>query len=223
MMSRPLSWLIVLLMLVMGLSPYPVYAHKKHKKKKPTTVTQPVKKPDETSTTNGKAVPPESLSAPSANEQTHLPNQTAPQVTEPEEEAIEELPPLRELLFEHLHNKLVHFPIAFGLAGALFIFLGFKWKAFEASARVMFLLGGIFAIAAYFTGQSQADAFEDSFLHEYVELHEKLGITTGLMLWISFLMSINPKLKRFLWIAAVLLVILISVTGFYGGILAHAG
>ena len=222
-MSRPSRWFIVLMLLMIGLSSHPVYAHKKHKKKKPATVTQEVKKPDEVPATEGEKASSGSLSAPSAAEPANIQPQTPAQVTEPEEETIEELPPLRELLFEHLHNKLVHFPIAFGLAGALFVFLGFKWKEFESPARVMFLLGGIFAIAAYFTGQSQAEAFEDSFLHEYVELHEKLGITTGVMLWLSFFMSINPKLRRFLWIAAALLVIVISITGFYGGILAHAG
>ena len=201
-----IAWVLAGCFLLYG---FPAMAHKRHEKKTPPPAKQA---PAKSSPSSPKAEGTRGPSQPSVVSQ--------PEPVETEEE--EGLPPLRDLLFHHLHNKIVHFPIAFGLAGALFIFLARKWKEYENPAKVMLALGGIFAVAAYFTGRSQAGDFTESALHEIVELHENLGLATGISLWLGLAMLQFQKLKAHAWAAAVVIIILVMVTGFYGGILAHA-
>ena len=134
----------------------------------------------------------------------------------------EPLPPMTDFIMEHMHNKIVHFPVAFGIAGVFFIFLASKWPQYESSAKVMWLLGGILAVAAYFTGIAQEKPFHGTNLAEILELHEKLGISTAISLWTGFAILMLPKLKRFGRLWAIIVLVLISVTAFYGGVLAHA-
>ncbi len=126
-------------------------------------------------------------------------------------------------VFEHLHNKLIHFPIGFGLAGILFLFLALKWEEFDRPAQIMLILGGIFAILSYFTGENQEEPFEKGILEPILEAHETLGILTSISLWLGVIFSFVPKIRKFLWIWGIVLLVLISLTGFYGGLLAHGG
>lgn len=141
--------------------------------------------------------------------------------TSSSDQETELLPPLRELVFQHIHNKLVHFPIAFGLAAALFIIIGLKKPGYENSTKILLFLGGLFAIAAYFSGRAQKDAFEDTPLEQVLKIHEILGISTGISLWLGFLMMNLKPTKKYAWIIALIIIGLVSAVGFYGGILAH--
>lgn len=125
-------------------------------------------------------------------------------------------------LVEHLHNKLVHFPVAFVAAGFLFSVLSFRRTEFETAVRWLAVLAGVVAVAAYFTGNTQASAFISTEKDWVITGHGTLGATTalGIGLWILFLF-LNP-LKRFAWVIATALMLLILATAFYGGILAHA-
>lgn len=205
-------YLTLFLFFVLSINGHYLQAHKNHSKKANTppknemvTISQIQSKPVSVT---------ESLGLSSGI------NQEEHNHTDEEEES---LPPLKDLLFEHLHNKIIHFPLAFGLAAVLFTFLSLKWETYEPATRVLFLLAGVTGIIAYFTGDAQAEPFEESYMREWVELHERLGITSTILLWASFFMSINPKLKRYLWVAALAVFVLLSLTGFYGGVLAHAG
>lgn len=140
----------------------------------------------------------------------------------PAPEEIKQLPPMMDLMFEHMHNKIVHFPIAFGLAGALFVFLGRKKSEYLAPAKILWLLAALCAVGAYFTGTSQEEPFEHTYLEETLELHENLGIATGISLWIGFLLTLSPRTKNLALVWAIVLIALISAVGFYGGVLAHA-
>lgn len=130
-------------------------------------------------------------------------------------------PPVTELLLAHMHNKLVHFPIALGLTGALFLWLAWKWVRFEEPARVLWLLGAVAAVAAVVAGEAQEEAFEATRLYEIVELHETLGIATAVSLWVGVLLLWVPRLKRLAWPWTFVVAALILATGFYGGMLAH--
>ena len=179
------------------ISVFPLTAHEKHNKK-PEPQTQVLQPEESPSTPEAKAAEPEIIT---------------------EEET---LPSLSELMLTHLHNKIVHFPLAFGMAGALFVLLSRRKPQFESSAKILWGLGAVAAIAAYFTGQLQEEAFENSYLEEILELHENLGIASGLSLWVGFLALMFTRWKQFLMFWAVVVLVVISITGFCGGILAHA-
>jgi len=142
----------------------------------------------------------------------------------PEEHAEEEegkMPGFKEELLSHPHNKIVHFPVAFGIAGSIFVFVSLKKPEMLTAVRILWLLAALASVGAYFSGQSQEEPFEEGALHEVVELHEKLGTATGICLGVGFLISLSRRLKRLAVFWAMVLFVLISVTGYYGGVLAH--
>lgn len=128
---------------------------------------------------------------------------------------------MREAMPEHMHNKIVHFPLALGFAGALFLLLSFKWPQYRSGARLLLLLAAVAAIAAYFTGRAQEEPFEKGEMEPFLELHKNAGISTAVMLWVGVGLSGFSQYKMLLAVYAILLIILVSVTGFFGGILAH--
>jgi uncharacterized membrane protein len=130
--------------------------------------------------------------------------------------------PLREAIFEHLHNKVVHFPLALGCAAALLILLGYRWPQYWPAAQLLLLLAAAAAVAAYFTGKAQAEDVENGPLRQYFELHESLGITSAVSLWLGWALTLAPRARPWLWLYALLLLALLSGTGFLGGILSHA-
>ena len=107
---------------------------------------------------------------------------------------------------------MVYFRVALGLAGALLILLGSKWPHYQPAARLLLILAALSAIAAYFTGQAQEEPFEGKELASILELHETMGITTAIMLWIGVALNKIPKAQRWLWIYAILLSLVIGVT-----------
>lgn len=128
---------------------------------------------------------------------------------------------MKEAMPSHLHNKIIHFPLALGLAGAILILLGYKWPHYQSAARFLLLIAAASAIAAYFTGRAQEEPFEEGEMKSFLEWHRTLGITTGVVLWIGVLLTSFSQYKKLLLFYAIGLLILISATGFLGGILAH--
>jgi uncharacterized membrane protein len=89
-------------------------------------------------------------------------------------------------LLSHPHNKIVHFPLGFGIAGSIFMIISLKKPEMLTAVRILWLLAALASIGAYFSGQSQEEPFEEGALHEVVELHEKLGTATGICLGLGF-------------------------------------
>jgi uncharacterized membrane protein len=126
-----------------------------------------------------------------------------------------------EEVFEHVHNKLIHFPIALSLLAFLFTLLNLKWKQFEYSIKYIVLISAIFSIPTVITGLNQAGNFAGDLKEWIVGIHKILGIISMSVLWIWMIfLTINP-LKRFAWIIGLIGFILITITSFYGGIVAH--
>ncbi|MFQ6040682.1 MAG: hypothetical protein ACE5PV_07490 [Candidatus Poribacteria bacterium] len=125
---------------------------------------------------------------------------------------------LKEALLEHLHNKVVHFPIALGTAAALLLLLAFRWPEIEMGARLLVLFGALSTIIVFFTGQAQEEFFEGDRL---LGIHETLGIATTLSFWIWVVFNYWKPLRRFAWAWGLVVAALVLITGFYGGLLSH--
>ena len=123
---------------------------------------------------------------------------------------------------EHLHNKIVHFPLALGIAGSLFIFLSLKKPEMLTAARILWFLAAAIAIGAYFTGHAQEEPFEHGAMVNIFHAHENSGIASGIALWVGFFILLIPRFRGLKVFWAIVILFLLSVTGYYGGLLAHS-
>ncbi|MCS7311895.1 MAG: hypothetical protein NZ742_03160 [Acidobacteria bacterium] len=214
----------VLLTLSLGVSfldgPATAWGHRGHQD---ASKTQESRKAEAPSSEAPETPPrPDGAPMPGATSLTTL----APQGSETEGLEREALRPLgvlwREQLFAHVHNKIVHFPIALGLMGAVLALLSLRWSQYASATRLLIVLAALWALASYFTGQAQEAAFKGSELEGVLEWHERLGIATTILLWLGVVVIWTPPARRWLWVWALIVLVLIPLTGFLGGILAHA-
>lgn len=125
-----------------------------------------------------------------------------------------------DMILEHTHNKIVHFTVALSLAAFLFTLLNFKWRQFDWTIKILVLISAIAGAAAYFTGSSQAVMFEGESIEWVVQLHRTYGTISALALWLWVIFLFLNPLKKYAWIIGTIIFILVSITGFYGGIIA---
>src|SRR5262249_28924010 len=85
-------------------------------------------------------------------------------------------------LFEHMHNKIVHFPIALGLAAAGLLLGRARWEASQPVATGLLTVAAAFGVAAYFTGGAQAEAFQGTPTWGLVGQHAVQGTVLALLL-----------------------------------------
>lgn len=121
----------------------------------------------------------------------------------------------------HLHNKAIHVPIGFALSAYLLSLLSYRWKEVQPAVRWLVLVAALGAVAAYVTGTNQAALLEGGSKDWVIEIHERLGITTGIMLWVWAGCCWIKPMRRWANIPGTLAVLLVTVTGFFGGVLAH--
>ncbi len=126
-----------------------------------------------------------------------------------------------DVLFEHIHNKLVHFPIALSILAFLFTILNFKWKQFEFPIKYIVLIAAIFTIPVIVTGLIQADNFIGDPKESFVYTHKWLGIVSTFIIWVWSYFLWKNSLQKFAWIFAFIILILIILTALQGGIIAH--
>lgn len=123
--------------------------------------------------------------------------------------------------FEHLHNKIIHFPIALGVLLFLFMTIGYKQEVCNRASKIIVLLGTIASVAAVITGYSQIAPFEGTPAYQLVEIHRIIGfIVLGIYLIMSWAVFTKQSNKTLL-LLSILLTIAISAAGFYGGVIAH--
>jgi len=124
-------------------------------------------------------------------------------------------------LFEHVHNKLIHFPIAFGILLFIFMTLGYKQEVCNRASKIVVVLGALASIAAIITGYLQIAPFEGTATFALVEVHRILGfIVLGIYLLLSWAIFTH-KSNKILLILSIILALAISIAGFYGGVIAH--
>ena len=157
--------------------------------------------------------PPTSVAAPAED--------TAPSV----EEARPTPPPLEidpwEALSHHLHNKVVHFPLALGVSGAVLLLLSYRWPQFGPGARALLIAAALTAWVAVPLGLAQEEDLEGGELEVWLERHEIAGKLTAVVLTLTAAAALVKRARPIHWLLALLAIALLSWTGFLGGILAH--
>jgi uncharacterized membrane protein len=127
----------------------------------------------------------------------------------------------RAALFHHPHNKIVHFPIALGSAGALLLLLSYRWPQFGAGARLLLVLAALSAWIAVRSGEAQEADLEGGELGAWLDRHEDFGKWTAWALSLTAVAALIKRARPILWLLALLVLGLVSYTGFLGGILGH--
>jgi len=126
-----------------------------------------------------------------------------------------------EQIFEHLHNKVVHFPIALGLFAFFLSLLNFKWKNFDSAILISVLVAFLFSIVAFITGKNQSEPFIGTAKEWIVELHQNIGLALIINFFIWTIFLFVDKLKKYAWLAGLIAFILILTAAFLGGVIAH--
>jgi uncharacterized membrane protein len=131
------------------------------------------------------------------------------------------MPPLMEGLLDDLHNKLIHFPIVLTLVAAVMVIVARRNPKYEPVAFWLVTFAALSVIPAYFTGKGAEEHFEGKPKEWLVELHEKVGITLGILeaIWVLSLLRVGTR--RFAWVIGVILAVMVSVAGYLGGLVAH--
>ncbi|MEP0861326.1 MAG: hypothetical protein HRF52_07785 [Ignavibacterium sp.] len=202
---------LILLSLVITLSPIFLFAHgdKKHHPTKLDTVTV---FGNDTIAVNGIPVIDSRLSSDAAEEQK---NKNHLEIEEKFKFNIS------NALFEHVHNKIIHFPISLALAAFLFSLFGIRDNRYDKTIKILLLIAGIFGIAAFLTGLNQFAAFEGEPKQWVAETHRLLGIASAVSIWLWYFILFIKPLYKLKWVIIIITVLLITATGFYGGVLAH--
>ena len=124
-------------------------------------------------------------------------------------------------LTDHLHNKIVHFPIALGTLAFILTLLNFKEKKFDKAILITVALGFIFSMVAFFTGLNQAEPFEGTGKEWLVNIHMYFGLSLFFMYFVWLVFLIIDQIKKYSWIIGSIVFVLILITGFLGGVIAH--
>ena len=131
--------------------------------------------------------------------------------------------------FGRFHPVLVHFPIGILILAFLFECLSRVggYRKIRVAIPPSLLIGAVFAIASSITGYflSQEGGYEDDLL----ERHKTLGIATAFFSTLVYLLYVNArsffhdkaKRKTFYLILFIPLIILVSLTGHFGGSITH--
>ncbi|KUO58549.1 hypothetical protein APF79_06995 [bacterium BRH_c32] len=126
-----------------------------------------------------------------------------------------------EQIFEHLHNKVVHFPIALGLFAFFLSLLNFKWKNYNSAILISVLIALLFSIVAFITGKNQSEPFIGTAKEWIVELHQNIGLALIINFFIWTIFLFVDKLKKYAWLPGLIAFILILTAAYLGGVIAH--
>jgi uncharacterized membrane protein/mono/diheme cytochrome c family protein len=121
----------------------------------------------------------------------------------------------------HFHPLLVHLPIGFLLAGLLLQRLSYreKYRALQQAVPVILLWGAITATISAMTGYLLS--INDDYARGLVNWHQWMGIAVAVVSWILYIKEKNPQRLINKKIIALVLLILIIITGHLGGSLTH--
>jgi uncharacterized membrane protein len=124
-------------------------------------------------------------------------------------------------LVSHMHNKIIHFPIAIGILAMLLSFLD-TGRQSDIAMELLLWLGWASALAAGVTGYVQAAAFDGPGTDWILPLHRALGIAVC-ALYTVWLCVVQRRRNRMLaQITGVVLSVIIILAAFFGGVLAHS-
>ncbi|HSQ59677.1 MAG TPA: hypothetical protein VLT84_04510 [Acidobacteriota bacterium] len=131
------------------------------------------------------------------------------------------MPPIGEMLFHHVHNKLVHLPIVLAPV-ALVLLLADRRRPGAGLLFPLFVwAAALSAVAAFFAGRAQVEVFLDGPKEWLAGTHERWGIAALVLLLAWAVLSLWPRARPRLWMVGVAATAVTFAAAFYGGLVAH--
>ncbi len=123
--------------------------------------------------------------------------------------------------FEHIHNKVIYYPIAITVIGILLMLFVYKDNKYNNALKIIIPFAAFFSILSILSGLSQATLFEGAQIYDPVETHKFLGfgVMASLFFW-SFTLDIKI-INKFIWLFAIITFTLVTRAGLYRGVIAH--
>ncbi|MDQ0637655.1 mono/diheme cytochrome c family protein [Pedobacter sp. W3I1] len=123
--------------------------------------------------------------------------------------------------FGRFHPVFVHLPIGILLLGCICILLSFaaKFINLKPAIPIMLLLGALSAVVSCITGYLLANGGD--YDGKLVSNHQWMGISVAVLSFILWMIYLKVKSNAILGTIAVVLIVLISITGHLGGSLTH--
>ncbi|TCD00847.1 c-type cytochrome domain-containing protein [Pedobacter psychroterrae] len=120
-----------------------------------------------------------------------------------------------------LHPVLVHLPIGILLLGCLFqlLTINAKFSALRPAIPLIYLLGGLGAVFSSISGYLLS--LSGDYDGDMVGIHQWLGISVSIVSLSVYAMCRTKIKETLLNFTAIFLIVLITLTGHYGGSLTH--
>lgn len=191
--------LALIVVIVAWLGPGSADGHEKHRTPVPARVDS--SRAGETANPPGASTPP-----------TSVPNGAEPPYA---------MPPIREMLFHHVHNKLVHLPIVLAPV-ALVLLLADRRRPGAGLLFPLFVWSAaLSAVAAFFAGRVQMEVFLEGPKEWLAGTHERWGIAALVLLLAWAVLSLWPRARPRLWMVGAAATTVTFAAAFYGGLVAH--
>ena len=131
------------------------------------------------------------------------------------------MPPVGKELVSNLHNKLIHFPIVLNLVAAALVLASRRKPEYEPVAFWLVWFALLGTLAAYFSGMAQSTEFQHRPKEWLVNTHMRWGIGLALSQCVWILALIRRGGRGFATVWSFVIVALVLVTGYLGGLVAH--
>ncbi len=131
-----------------------------------------------------------------------------------------------DVLLNHLHNKVIHFPIVLAYVAAGLALWSLREPRARRELRGILLVGALLAVVAYFSGEQAEEAAEARGVAEsLLELHERAGTLTTILFVLSALLAwaepVWSSIRRLTLGAVLILSAVVTWSGYLGGQIAH--
>jgi len=119
------------------------------------------------------------------------------------------------------HPVLVHLPIGILLLGCLFqlLTINAKFSALRPAVPLIYLLGGVGAVFSSISGYLLS--LSGDYDGDMIGIHQWLGISVSIVSLTVYVLYRTKLRDKFLNFTAIFLIVLITLTGHYGGSLTH--
>jgi uncharacterized membrane protein len=131
------------------------------------------------------------------------------------------MPPIGQAVMSDPHNKLIHFPIVLGLTAAVMVLISRRKPQYEPVAFWLVWFALLSTLAAYFSGFYQSTEFMHRPKRWIMETHERFAIGLAMAECVWILALLRRSTRGLATMMSFVVVALILVTGFLGGLVAH--
>ena len=131
------------------------------------------------------------------------------------------MPPIGQALVSDPHNKLIHFPIVLSLVAAVMVIVARRKPEYEPVAFWLVWFALLFTLAAYFSGFVQSTEFEHRPKRWLMYTHMRFAIGLAMAQSVWLLSLLRRRTAGLAMLMTFVVVALVLVTGFLGGLVAH--